>query len=92
MIRAQTQCGGEVWHDEHVFKQAGDHAGNPLVGLDAVERPSGGTFGQGFHLGAVRVGDEGFGQDGSDAEFLLGEAADDRLGRGLVLDEHGVQV
>jgi hypothetical protein len=92
VVRAQAQRGGEVRHDEHLLKQALDHSGNPFVRLDAVERPGGGTFGQRFHLGAGRVGDEGFRQDGGDAEFLLGEAADDRLGGGLVLDEHGVEV
>jgi hypothetical protein len=38
------------------------------------------------------VGDEGFRQDGGDAELFLGEALDDRLGGGLVLDEHRMEV
>ena len=63
-----------------------------FVGLDAVERPGGGAFGQRFHLGARGVGDEGFRKDGGDAELFLGEAFDDRFRGGLVLDEHGVEM
>ena len=92
MGRAEAERGGLVRDDEDFFQQAFDDVGNALVGLHPVERPSGGSFRQGLHLGAGGVADECFRNDGGDAELLFCQAADDGFRHRLVLDEHGLEV